>query len=57
MYEEIIKNLKEQLTYTELKKIKEHNLSLGIFSEQYLTYMLNGKKTIESSFSKNKILP
>lgn len=57
MYEEIIKNLKEQLTYTELKKIKEHNLSLGIFSEQYLTYMLNGKKTIESRFSKNKILP
>lgn len=57
MYEEIIRNLKQQLTYTEIEKIKTHNLHLGIFSEPYLTYMLDGKKTIESRFSKNKILP
>lgn len=57
MYQEIIKNLEQQLTYTEIEKIKTHNLHLGIFSEPYLTYMLDGKKTIESRFSKNKILP
>lgn len=57
MYEDIIRNLEQQLTYTELEEIKAHNLHLGIFSEPYLTYMLAGKKTIESRFSKNKILP
>lgn len=33
------------------------DIHLGIFSEPYLTYMLDGKKTIESRFSKNRILP
>lgn len=32
-------------------------MHLGIFTEPYLTYILNGTKTIESRFSKNKILP
>ncbi len=57
MYEEIMKNLKQQLTYTELEEIKRHNIHLGIFREPYLTYILDGKKTIESRFSKKKILP
>lgn len=57
MYEEIIKNLKQQLTYAELEEIKKHNIHLGIFKEPYLTYMLAGRKTIESRFSKKKILP
>lgn len=30
---------------------------LGVFIEPYLTYMLDGKKTIESRFSKHKIAP
>lgn len=57
MYEEIIKKLEEQLSDKEIEKIKTHTIHLGIFTEPYLTYMLNGKKTIESRFSKNKILP
>lgn len=57
MYEEIIKNLKQQLPNEKLTKIKKHNIHLGVFTEPYLTYMLEGKKTIESRFSKNKILP
>lgn len=32
-------------------------MHLGIFAEPYLTYMLAGRKTIESRFSKNKIAP
>ncbi len=57
MYENIIRCLEQQLTYTELEEIKIHNIHLGIFTEPYLTYMLDGKKTIESRFSKNRILP
>lgn len=57
MYEEIIKKLEEELSNKEVEKIKKCTLHLGIFTEPYLTYMLNGKKTIESRFSKNKILP
>ena len=57
MYSQIIKNLEEQLSIKELTKIKNTSLHLGIFTEPYLTYMLEGKKTIESRFSKNKILP
>lgn len=57
MYGEIIKNLEMQLSNDDIKKIKNRNIHLGIFSEPYLTYMLEGKKTIESRFSKNKIIP
>lgn len=57
MYEEIIDNLREQLTDKEIKKISSSELHLGVFSEPCLTYMLDGKKTIESRFSKKKILP
>lgn len=57
MYQEIIKHLENQLSMEELEKIKHAQLHLGIFSEPYLTFMLDGKKTIESRFSKNKILP
>lgn len=57
MFSQIIKNLEEQLSIKELTKIKNTSLHLGVFTEPYLTYMLDGKKTIESRFSKNKILP
>lgn len=57
MYNEIIENLKQQLSQEELNDITKRNIHLGIFTEPYLTYMLEGKKTIESRFSKNKILP
>lgn len=57
MYNEVFKNLEKQLTDNEIEKIKNKNIHLGVFTEPYLTYMLEGKKTIESRFSKNKILP
>ena len=57
MYNEIIENLKLQLTASELDKILSQKIHLGIFNNLYLPYILNGKKTIESRFSKNKILP
>ena len=57
MKEEIVKKLKEQLKETEWKKIQNRVLQLGIFTEPYLTAMINGQKTIESRFSKNKIIP
>lgn len=57
MYDEIIKNLGQQLSNQDIDKIKNKKIHLGIFSKPYLTYMLEGKKTIESRFSKNKILP
>ena len=49
MYKEIINNISDDLS--------GKTIHLGIFSEPYLTYMLDGKKTIESRFSKKKILP
>lgn len=57
MYNEIIENLKKQLANNDIDKFKSKKVHLGIFSEPYLTYMLEGKKTIESRFSKNKIAP
>ncbi len=57
MYAEIIENLEKQLSYDDMNKIKNKKIHLGIFGEPYLTYMLEGKKTIESRFSKNKIAP
>lgn len=57
MYNEIINNLEKQLPISELNELRSKTIHLGIFSEPYLTYMLEGKKTIESRFSKNKIVP
>lgn len=57
MYDEIIGNLEQQLSNNDMSKIKNKKIHLGIFSEPYLTYMLDGKKTIESRFSKNRIVP
>ncbi len=57
MYDEIIKNLEKQLSDKDMEKIKNKKVHLGIFGQPYLTYMLDGKKTIESRFSKNKIAP
>lgn len=57
MYTEIIDNLGEQLSIEEMDIITKSKLHLGVFSEPCLSYMLEGKKTIESRFSKNKILP
>lgn len=57
MRDEILNNLKLQLTKDEYENIKCKNMHLGVFSEPCLTYMLEGNKTIESRFSKNKIAP
>lgn len=57
MYKEVLKNLEEQLINEEIEMIKNKKIHLGIFSEPYLTYILEGKKKVESRFSKNKILP
>lgn len=57
MYNEIIDNLEKQLSHNEMAKIKNKNVHLGIFSDPYLTYMLDGLKSIESRFSKNRIAP
>lgn len=57
MYDEIINGINEQVSKEELELIKTSSLHLGVFSEPCLTYMLEGKKTIESRFSKKKILP
>lgn len=57
MYNEILNNLQEQLEQKEWQNIKDKTLHLGIFTEPYLTYMLEGKKRVESRFSKKKIAP
>lgn len=57
MYDEIINGIKMQVSKEELELIKKSSLHLGVFSEPCLTYMLDGKKTIESRFSKKRILP
>ncbi len=57
MYDEIFNNLEKQLPISKLNELKSKTIHLGIFSEPYLTYILEGKKTIESRFSKNKIIP
>ena len=57
MYNEIFENLEKQLSQRELQELKGKTIHLGIFSEPYLTFMLNGKKTIESRFTKNKVAP
>lgn len=57
MYNEILKNLKQQLQNSEPERFKNKTIHLGVFTESCLTYMLEGKKTIESRFSKNRIVP
>lgn len=57
MYNEIINNLGKQLSSKELEMINSKKIHLAIFAEPYLSYMLDGRKTIESRFSKNKIAP
>ena len=57
MYDEIFSHLEMQLSANEINDLRKKTIHLGIFCEPYLTYMLDGKKTIESRFSKNKILP
>ena len=57
MYDDIITNLEKQISPHQLQIMKDRTIHLGIFTEPYLTYMLEGKKTIESRFSKNKIAP
>lgn len=57
MYNELLKKLESQLSISDMEKLKKSDIHLGIFSEPYLTYILDGKKTIESRFSKKKIAP
>ena len=57
MYQEILNHLESQLSINQINEFKTKTIHLGIFGMPYLTYMLDGQKTIESRFSKNKILP
>lgn len=57
MVEEIIITIEKQLDKQEWEQLKSKTWHLGIFTEPYLNYMLEKKKTIESRFSKNKIAP
>ena len=57
LYNDIIKQLEQQLSDETYQRIKNSKMHLGIFSQPFLTLMLDGKKTIESRFSKNKIAP
>ena len=57
MYDEIFNNLEKQLPSSVLNELRSKAIHLGIFSEPYLTYMLEDKITIESRFSKNKMMP
>lgn len=57
MLNEILENMNTQLLKKEFNDIKNRTIHLGVFTEPYLSLMLNGVKTIESRFSKNKILP
>lgn len=57
MYEAIISNLKQNNLSKKIKEIERNGVHLGIFTNPYLDLMLQGKKTIESRFSKNKIAP
>ena len=57
MYSEIKEELIRQLPECEFAKLENKTWHLGIFTEPVLSYMMDGKKTIESRFSKNKIAP
>ncbi|MDE5888746.1 MAG: ASCH domain-containing protein [Bacilli bacterium] len=57
MRDEILNNLKTQLDKNDYEVIKDKNIHLGVFSEPCLSYMLEGKKTIESRISKKRIAP
>lgn len=57
IYEEVLTNLKQQLPADEFREVQNKNMHLGIFTEPCLSYMLKGNKTIESRFSKKKIVP
>lgn len=48
--------IKKLASYYGINGINQ-TLHLGVFTEPCLTYMLEGKKTIESRFSKHKIAP
>lgn len=50
MLEEILKNI-------ELEYDEKTSIHLAVFSGPYFDYIVEGKKTIESRFSKNKCLP
>lgn len=53
----ILSELESRLSKEDFSNIKDKNLHLGIFTEPCLGYMLDGKKKVESRFSKNKIVP
>lgn len=57
MYNEIKEELIKQLPKDEFANLENKTWHLGIFTEPVLSYMMEGKKTIESRFSKNKIAP
>lgn len=57
LYNFILDELKLQLDKKSFKEIENRKMHLGVFKQPLLKLMLEGKKTIESRFSKNKIAP
>lgn len=53
---EIFRNLELQ-QLPNLKSLRKKKIHLAVFTEPYLTFLLDGKKTIESRFSKKKVTP
>lgn len=57
MYNEIKDELIKQLSPNEYARLANKTWHLGIFTEPCLSYMMECQKTIESRFTKNKIVP
>ncbi|MBB5624109.1 hypothetical protein HDE69_005206 [Pedobacter cryoconitis] len=62
VFEVVLKSLKKQNDWTDIiNKLKsgrnDFGVHVGIFAEPYLTLIIEGKKTIESRFSINRISP
>jgi ASC-1-like (ASCH) protein len=57
IYNLIYKSVSNKSFWEEKFSSNSHQLHLGIFIEPYLTFILEGRKTIESRFSINRCAP
>lgn len=62
VFKEVLKSLENEKNWIDIKnKLKsgrnDFGVHVGIFAEPYLTLIIQGKKTIESRFSVNRISP
>jgi hypothetical protein len=57
---ELLKHIKHDTTWQEVLpyfSTTHHGIHLAVMREPFLTYVLNGSKTIESRFSRHRIAP